>query len=61
MTYDWLSEQWSIPVNVSAAKLTRLGKVPVSWSAGIGHWVESPVGGPEGVRFRIQAQLVFPR
>jgi hypothetical protein len=29
-TYDWAAEQWSVPVNLSVAKLVRFGKQPVS-------------------------------
>lgn len=60
-TYNWKLEEWAIPVNVAAAKLVKFGKVPVSLQAGVGYWVESPTAGPEGVRFRLQANIVLPR
>ncbi len=59
-TYNWESEQWSVPVNLSVAKLVRFGKLPVSLSAGVGYWVESPEAGPEGFRFRLQANFILP-
>ena len=29
--------------------------------AGVGHWLETPDTGPEGWRFRLQANIVLPR
>jgi len=60
-TYNWELEQWSIPVNAAAAKLVKIGKLPVSLQAGVGYWVESPDVGPEGWRFRLQANIVLPK
>ena len=60
-TYDWNSENWSVPVNLAVAKLVRWGKLPVSLQAGVGYWLESPDSGAEGFRFRLQANFVLPR
>jgi hypothetical protein len=60
-SYNWKSEQWSIPFNVSVSKLIRVGRLPVSLVAGVGQWLESPAAGPEGIRFRLQANLVLPK
>jgi hypothetical protein len=60
-TYNWETEKWSVPVNVGVSKLVKLGKLPVSLQAGVGHWAESPEGGPEGVRFRLHATFVLPK
>ena len=60
-TYNWETEQWSVPINVAVAKLVKFGKLPVSLQAGVGYWVESPDAGPEGFRFRLQANIVLPR
>jgi hypothetical protein len=60
-TYNWETENWSVPVNVAVSKLVRLGKLPVSWQAGVGYWAESPENGPEGFRFRLQANFVLPK
>ena len=60
-TYDWKTEKWSIPVNAAVSKLVRWGKVPVSLQAGVGYWLESPNTGPEGWRFRLQANFVLPK
>ena len=60
-TYNWETEKWSVPVNVAVAKLVRWGKLPVSLQAGVGYWLESPDTGPEGFRFRLQANFVLPK
>jgi len=60
-SYNWQNEQWSVPVNAALSKLVRFGKLPVSLQGGLGYWAESPDNGPEGLRFRLQANLVLPR
>jgi hypothetical protein len=60
-TYDWVTDEWSVPVNALVSKLVPVGNFPVSWQAGVGYWAEGPEAGPEGWRFRLQAQIVFPR
>ena len=60
-TYNWQSEQWSVPVNLALSKLVKFGKLPVSLQGGVGYWAESPDNGPEGVRFRLQANIVLPK
>jgi hypothetical protein len=60
-TYNWNSEQWSVPINVALSKLVKFGRLPVSLQAGVGYWAESPDTGPEGFRFRLQANIVLPR
>jgi hypothetical protein len=50
-----------VPVNVAVSKLVRWGKLPVSLQAGVGYWAESPDTGPEGFRFRLQANFVLPK
>ena len=60
-TYNWQSEQWSVPVNLALSKLVKFGKLPVSLQGGVGYWAESPDSGPEGLRFRLQANIVLPK
>ena len=61
-TFDWEAEQWSVPLNASVAKLTRIGGRPVSLSAGVRYWAESPDGvGPTGWGARMGVTLLFPK
>ena len=59
--YNWKTEKWSIPLNAAAGKLVFFGKLPVSLQAGVGYWLESPDTGPEGIRYRLQANIVLPK
>lgn len=60
-TYDRVNEEWTIPLNLAVSKLTNVGSTPVNWQLGAGYWLDSPDGGPEGWRLRLQSQIVIPR
>lgn len=60
-TYNWKTEKWSVPVNLAISRLVRIGRLPVSLQGGVGYWLDSPANGPEGLRFRLQANIVLPR
>jgi hypothetical protein len=60
-SYNWDTRKWSVPVNVAVAKLVMMGKLPVSLQAGVGRWLDSPDSGPDGWRFRAQANFVLPK
>lgn len=60
-TYNGKSKKWSVPVNLAVSKLVQWGKLPVSLQGGIGYWLDSPDSGPEGFRFRFQANFVLPK
>ncbi len=60
-TYDWNSHQWSVPINLSVSKIVKLGPLPVSLSAGVRYWADSPDNGPEGLGFRVGMTFLFPR
>ena len=60
-TYNWESRKWSVPVNAAVAKLVMMGKLPVSLKAGVGRWLTTPDSGPDGWRFRLQANFVLPK
>jgi hypothetical protein len=60
-TYDWETEQWSVPINVLVSQLTSFGTQPVSLFAGMRYWAESPDNGPEDWGLRVGATLLFPK
>lgn len=60
-TYDWISEDWSVPVNFQISKLIKLGGQPVSVGGGLRYWAESSDNGPEGLGFRLVMVLLFPK
>jgi len=60
-TYDWVSNDWSVPINFSVAKLITVEKQPISLSAGIRYWAAAPENGPEGFGFRMAVTFLFPK
>lgn len=57
--YDWISDSWTIPVNVGISHIYRFGRQPVQIAGLARYYVASPDGGPEwGVR--IVFTLLFP-
>jgi hypothetical protein len=59
-TYDWLNEQWNVPVNFIVSQLLKIGDQPVQLFAGARYYPETPDGGPEwGLRFGIT--FLFPK
>jgi hypothetical protein len=59
-TYDWRTENWSVPVNVTVTQLLKIGSQPVSLQAGLRYWADS-TGGPEDLGFRLGVTLLFPK
>ena len=60
-SYDWRTEEWSVPVNVMVTQLLKIGSRPVSLQAGLRYWADSPEGGPEDFGFRLTFTLLFPK
>ncbi|TFG60770.1 MAG: transporter [Deltaproteobacteria bacterium] len=60
-TYDWKNEKWSVPINASVSKVTKIGGHLVSVGAGVRYWADSPASGPEGLGFRLVATLLLPK
>lgn len=59
-TYNWETDEWSIPVNFMVSKLTSIGDQKVQLMAGARYWADSPAGGPDGWGFRGQLTFLFP-
>jgi len=59
-TYDWKHNDWVVPVNISAGKLTRIGKVPVSFTMGARYWAEHTDISQKGWGVRFVATLILP-
>jgi hypothetical protein len=58
-TFDWRTDDWTIPLNLVVSKVTRIGGQTVSIGAGPRYWFESPDGGPEGFGFRLVFTLLI--
>lgn len=59
--YDWTTESWSVPINLTVAKLVKFGEQPVSFTVGARYWAETPESGPEGWGFRGVVTFLFPQ
>ena len=60
-TYDWIDDEWSVPINLMVSQLIKIGSRPISLQAGPRYWAESPDSGPEGWGFRFTFTLLFPK
>jgi hypothetical protein len=61
-TYNWETDEWSVPINAQVAKLVVFGKQPVSLFAGARYWADSPDdAGPEGWGARFGVTFLFPK
>lgn len=59
-SYDWQAGQWSVPVNFQIQKLTMFGDQPVSITAGVKYWAESPESGPHDFGGRFALSFILP-
>lgn len=39
VTYDWAADQWTVPINISVKKVTKIGNTPVQFVAGYDYYV----------------------
>jgi hypothetical protein len=59
-TYDWNSQQWTVPIHFLVSQLFKVGSQPVQAFVGAHYFAEAPDNAPEwGVRFGFT--LLFPR
>ncbi|GAA5082364.1 transporter [Lysobacter panacisoli] len=60
-TYDWENQQWTVPINVTYSKVTRVGSQMMSFAGGVRGYADAPTGGPDwGLRF-VVTFLVPPK
>ncbi len=60
-SYDWKTEQWSVPINAFISKLTTIGSQKVQFQVGGRYWAESPEGGPSDFGASMKITFLFPR
>lgn len=58
-SYNWKSEQWTVPINAVVSKVTRIDSQLVSFGGGVRYYVESPDNGPKGWGIRLFVTLLF--
>jgi hypothetical protein len=57
--YDWESDDWSIPVGISAKKMLPIGNQKIQLGGGISYYVESADFDPEGWGGNISFAIIF--
>ncbi|WP_434053786.1 MAG: transporter [Roseibium sp.] len=60
-SYNWTSDEWSVPINAAVSKLVSFGNQKAQLQAGVGYWAVSPDDGPEGLRGRLALTFLFPK
>ena len=59
-TFDHETDEWTLPLNLSVSKVTRVGDQLVSYGGGVKFYVDAPDGAPNwGLRATIT--LLYPR
>lgn len=46
-TYNWESEEWSVPINLIVAQMLKVGSQRIQISLGARYWADSPDTGPK--------------
>lgn len=60
-TYNWNSEQWSVPINAAVSKMVTIGTLPISFQVGVGYYAKSTTGGADGWRGRFTMTFLLPK
>ncbi len=60
-TYNWETEQWTVPAYLMATQMSRIGKQMISWGGGVRYYTASPDTGPEGWGLRLVVTLLYPK
>jgi hypothetical protein len=60
-TYNWESEEWSVPVNLTLSQMLRVKTQIIQIGVGVRYWADSPPNGPEGWGGRVQLTFLFPK
>lgn len=58
--YDWTTDEWAVPINLTATKLLKVGQQPISVGGGLRYWADSPATGPKGWGARAIVTFLFP-
>jgi hypothetical protein len=60
-TYNWTTNEWSVPINATISNLVTIGGQRVSFQVGGRYYAESSTGGASAWGGRLQATLLFPK
>jgi len=60
-TRDWENHEWNAPLGLFVSKVSRIGTQMVQIGGGLRYYLDSTTGGPEGLGFRFNFVLLFPK
>jgi hypothetical protein len=60
-TYDWKNKHWTVPLNLTVSKVTKVGDQLMSFGGGLRYWAGGPDSGPHGWGVRVVVTLLFPK
>lgn len=60
-TYNWITDEWSVPINLMAGQIVKIGGAPVQFTGGIRYWAESPAGQADDWGARFVVTFLFPK
>ena len=60
-TYDWESEKWIVPVNVTVNQMLKIGSQIIQVGGGVRYWADSPAGAADDWGARLQFTMLFPK
>lgn len=61
-SYNWETEQWSVPINLLVKQLVKVGEQRLQLTAGARYWADSPDNiGPQGWGARLEVSFLFPK
>jgi hypothetical protein len=60
-TYDWRTDSWSVPINITVAQMLKLGPQILQVTLGARYWSTAPASGPEGWGWRLVVTLLYPK
>ena len=60
-TYNWQTEQWSVPINLMVTQLFKIGEQRLQLQAGARYWADSPDTGAHGWGARLTLTFLFPK
>lgn len=60
-TYDWINEEWSVPINLTIGQIVKIDGKPVQLTGGLRYWADSPANGPTGLGARLVVTYLFPK
>jgi hypothetical protein len=59
-TYEWESDQWTVPIQAGVSKVLTIGRQPISLALNGRYWAEGPDTAPDW-GLRLILTLLFPK